>query len=145
MNKADLVYSRRPRIVKLHGSFPSQRPFIVTDEDYRSYPVTFAPFVNTVRQALLENTLCLIGFSADDPNFLSWIGWIHDNLGRPNSAKMYLIGLLGLSDPQKKLLEQRNIVPVDLSGYGDHARDHHTALSVFLDFLDTSKAQREVD
>ena len=77
----DLAHSKRPRIVKLHGSLPSDRPFIVTDEDYRKYPYDFAPFVNIVRQAMLENTLCLIGFSGDDPNFLQWIGWIHDNLG----------------------------------------------------------------
>ena len=56
VNLDDLVYSERPRIVKLHGTFPSDRPFVVTDEDYRSYPHRFAPFVNTVRQALLENT-----------------------------------------------------------------------------------------
>ena len=42
----DLGYSNRPRIVKLHGSLPSDRPFIITDEDYRRYPHDFAPFVN---------------------------------------------------------------------------------------------------
>lgn len=41
------------RIVKLHGSFPSQRPFIFTEEHYRTYPEKFAPFVNLVRQSLL--------------------------------------------------------------------------------------------
>ena len=66
----DLPGSAHPRIVKLHGSFPSQRPFILTNEDYRTYPRRFAPFVNTVQQALMENTLVMIGFSGDDPNFL---------------------------------------------------------------------------
>ena len=66
VNPEDLGHSNRPRIIKLHGSLPSDRPFIVTDEDYRRYPHDFAPFVNAVRQALLENTLCLIGFSGDD-------------------------------------------------------------------------------
>jgi hypothetical protein len=59
----------RRRIVKLHGSFPSQRPFIFTEEEYRRYPSDFAPFVNLVRQSLLENVFCLVGFSGDDPNF----------------------------------------------------------------------------
>ena len=45
VNQDDLVYSEKPRIVKLHGSFGSDRPFIVTDEDYRRYPDGFAPFV----------------------------------------------------------------------------------------------------
>ncbi len=136
VNVDDLVYSATPRIVKLHGTFPSDRPFIITDEDYRRYPHEFAPFVNTVRQALLENTLCLIGFSGDDPNFLQWLGWIHDNLGRRNSPRTYLVGMLGLSDSQKKLLERRNIVSVDMSEYPDiSADDHAPALERFFDLL----------
>ena len=135
VNKEDLVYSTKPRIVKLHGSFPSERPFIITEGDYRRYPNDFSPFVNTVRQSLLENTLCLIGFSGDDPNFLQWIGWIHDNLGQENSPKIYLVGLLGLSDPQKKLLERRNIVSVDMSEYSDIDGDYYKALDRFLSYL----------
>ncbi|MGL4411170.1 MAG: SIR2 family protein [Bacteroidales bacterium] len=72
-NRHDLVWSTSPRIVKLHGSFPSERPFVISGEDYRQYPLKYAPFVNTVQQSLLENTLCLVGFSGDDPNFLNWM------------------------------------------------------------------------
>ena len=140
VNLDDLVYSETPRIVKLHGSFPADRPFIVTDEDYRRYPDTFAPFVNTVRQALLENTLCLIGFSGDDPNFLQWIGWIHDNLGRRHSPRVYLIGMLRLSDSQRRLLERRNIVSVDISEYDDvDGDDPEGALERFFDYLESRK------
>ena len=135
----DLGHSKRPRIVKLHGSFPSHLPFILTDEDYRRYPDAFAPFVNTVRQALLENTLCLIGFSGDDPNFLQWIGWIHDNLGQGSSPKMYLIGLLRLSHSQKTLLERRNIIPIDMSECPGVDGDHYRALERFIDHLRTRR------
>jgi hypothetical protein len=117
LSKNDLVFSTRPRIIKLHGSFPSQRPFIITEEDYRKYPKEYAPFVNTVQQSLIENTLCLIGFSGDDPNFLNWIGWIRDNLGLSNSPKMFLIGSFNLTNSQIKLLNQRNIEIVDLSAF----------------------------
>ena len=141
VNMEDLVYSKKPRIVKLHGSFPSDRPFIITEEDYRCYPEKSAPFVNTVRQALLENTLCLIGFSGDDPNFLQWIGWIRDNLGQQNSPKIYLVGLFSLSDAQKKLLERRNIVLVNLSEYPDINGDPYKALEQFLDYLLSRKAE----
>ena len=131
----DLGDSTRPRIIKLHGSLPSHRPFIITDEDYRTYPQTFAPFVNTVRQALLENTLCLIGFSGDDPNFRQWVGWIHDNLGRSSAPKMYMIGVLSLSDPQRRLLERRNIIPVDMSRCPGVNVDHYQGLLRFLNYL----------
>ena len=59
----DIATTRAPRIVKLHGSLPSNRPFIFSEEDYRTYPRLFAPFVNLVQQVLLENELCLVGFS----------------------------------------------------------------------------------
>lgn len=131
-NKHDLVWSTSPRIVKLHGSFPSERPFIISGEDYRQYPQKYAPFVNTVQQSLLENTLCLVGFSGDDPNFLNWIGWIRDNLGKENSPKIYLIGILSLSPGQTKLLEERNIISVDLSGYCLDKVDHYEAIDRFI-------------
>ena len=36
-SQEDLVNSNNvPRIIKLHGSFPSHRPFIITEEDYRT-------------------------------------------------------------------------------------------------------------
>lgn len=100
----DLVGSSDvPRIIKLHGSFPSQRPFIITSEDYRSYPKKFAPFINTVQQSLIENTFCLIGFSGNDPNFLQWVGWIHDNIGLENSPLIYLFTHEKYPDAQKKI------------------------------------------
>lgn len=113
--KEDLVNSGdATRIVKLHGSFPSHRPFIITREDYRRYPHDFAPFVNTVQQALLENTLCLIGFSGNDPNFNNWIGWIHDNLGKENSSQIYLVVHGKSENGRKKLLQSKKIIEVDI-------------------------------
>jgi hypothetical protein len=135
VNKEDLVYSNRPRIVKLHGSLPSTRPFVVSEEDYRRYPRECAPFVNTVQQALIESTLCLIGFSAGDPNFLHWIGWVRDNLGANNSPRMYLIGLPRLTAAQRVLLDQRNIASVDLAQCPGVGEDHGRAFSAFFDYL----------
>jgi hypothetical protein len=145
VNKEDLVYSTRPRIVKLHGSFPSTRPLTISEEDYRKYPHEQAPFVNTVQQALLENTLCLLGFSGDDPNFLHWIGWVRDNLGKANSPKIYLIGVLHLTVGQRELLEQRNVVPLDLGGCPSVTNDHSAAISLFLSHLQSKKPTAACD
>ena len=68
------------RIIKLHGCLSKEEDCIVTEEDYRTYRDKRAAFVNTVRQTLLENHLCLIGYSATDPDFLEWIGWVRDRL-----------------------------------------------------------------
>ena len=110
----EIPMGRRPRIVKLHGSCPAQFPLIVTEEDYRTYPTKLAPFVNTVQQAMMETVLLLIGFSGDDPNFLKWSGWIRDNLG-PSAPKIYLAGYLKLSRHRERMLEERDIVPIDLA------------------------------
>ena len=104
----------QPRILKLHGSFPSQFPLIVTEEDYRTYPSKFAPFVNTVQQAMMETAFFLIGFSGDDPNFLNWSGWVRDNLGEA-AQKIYLAGWLDLSSHQRRMLEARGVVPIDVA------------------------------
>ena len=136
--KEDLLYASKPRIVKLHGSFPSP-PFVITEEDYRRYPSDHAPFVNTVRQSLLENTLCLIGFSGDDPNFLQWIGWIRDHIGKENSPKIYLVGVFNtLSGAERKLLDRRGIVVIDLSVF---CTEHERAFDRFLSYLNSRKSR----
>ena len=111
---ADVASSVPPRIVKLHGSFPSHYPFIVTEEDYRTYPRRFAPFVNTVQQAMMETVFLLIGFSGDDPNFLHWSGWVRDNMGSA-APMIYLAGWLDLSAHRRQLLVERHVVPIDLA------------------------------
>ncbi|MGG0412258.1 SIR2 family NAD-dependent protein deacylase [Peribacillus simplex] len=86
----DIPSSVPPRIIKLHGSFPSKRPFIFTKKDYDSYEQDFAPFVNMVQQSIMETTLVLIGFSGDDPNFEKWTKWVHNNLGE-HMPKIYML------------------------------------------------------
>ena len=113
-NMDEIPLANRPRIVKLHGSLPSHFPLIFTEEDYRTYPTKFAPFVNTVQQAMMETVFCLIGFSGDDPNFLQWSGWVRDNLGDA-APKIYLAGWLELSSHSRRMLEDRNVVPIDLA------------------------------
>lgn len=143
VNNQNLIYSERPRIIKLHGSFPSVEPFIITEEDYRRYPNDFAPFVNTVQQCLLENTLCLVGFSGDDPNFLRWIGWIRDNLGEKQSPKIYLIGVLNLTKAQVNLLVEYNIVTIDMSELEGVGGDHFKGVQKFLDFCASKNKESE--
>lgn len=137
-NKEDIPYATKPRIVKLHGSFPSERPFVITEEDYRRYPDDYSPFVNTVQQSLLENTICLIGFSGNDPNFLKWIGWIRDNLGIDQMQKIYLVGLFHFSIARIQLLAKRGIVVVDMAHYvGRKKNEHKNAIHEFIEYMTT--------
>ena len=110
----EIPLAARPRIVKLHGSFPAYFPLICTEEDYRKYPTQFAPFVNTVQQSMMETVFLLIGFSGNDPNFLNWSGWVRDNLGDA-APKIYLAGWLDLSSHRRRMLENRNVISIDLA------------------------------
>ena len=115
-NSDEIPLAVSPRIIKLHGSLDGHFPLIVTEEDYRTYPDVFAPFVNTVQQSMMESVFCLLGFSGDDPNFLHWSGWVRDNL-HTAAPKIYLAGWLELSEHRRRMLEDRNVVPIDLARY----------------------------
>ena len=136
-NCKDLALSESPRIIKLHGSLHSESThLIISEEDYRTYPSDYAPFVNTVQQSIMENTLCLIGFSGTDPNFLNWVGWVRDHLNKSMSP-IYLIGILDISDSEDRVLVEKRIIPVDLSKVYD-TKDHKDALLKFFDDLRSS-------
>lgn len=136
--QSDLSYARSPRIAKLHGSIGVTEKLIFAQEDYRRYPHEFAAFVNFARQTFIENELCLIGFSGDDPNFLQWAGWVRDNLS-DHSRRIYLVGALRLTASKRKLLESINVAPIDLwdavKDDDDHDAKHVRATELFLDAL----------
>ena len=139
----EIPLTSRPRIIKLHGSLPAQFPLICTEEDYRTYPTNFAPFVNTVQQAMMETIFCLIGFSGDDPNFLQWSGWVRDNLGKA-APKMYLAGYLDLSPHRRRMLEDRDVVPIDLAHHPQSSTwpkllHHHYATEWLLHTLERGR------
>ncbi len=139
--EADLTYARSPRIVKLHGSIGDPGPLIFAEEDYRTYPTKYAAFVNLARQVFVENDLCLVGFSGDDPNFLQWAGWVRDHLGG-NARRIYLVGNLSLGPASRNYLEAHNVSPIDLAPLVEHLahRDQHAAaIRIFLDEMRKAK------
>lgn len=135
--EADLTFARSPRIVKLHGTIGDAGPLIFAEEDYRTYPTKYAAFVNFARQVFIENELCLVGFSGDDPNFLQWAGWVRDHLGG-SARRIYLVGNLRLERATRRYLEAHNIAPIDLAPLvKDLPRglQHAAATRIFIDEL----------
>jgi len=136
----DLPVTRAPRIVKLHGSLPSYLPLVVTEEDFRTYAHDRAPFAALVQAALVEHAFLLIGFSYDDPNFLRWSGWVRDHLGK-HAPSIYLAGWLNLPAHRRQLLEQRGVLPIDLSPvlpeneWIDEDERHQVAMTWLLNTL----------
>lgn len=143
----DLTWASSPRIVKLHGTIGATDTFVAAQEDYRIYPEKFAPFVNFARQVFIENELCLLGFSGDDPNFLHWAGWVRDHLA-DHARKIYLVGVLKLTAARRKHLESINIAPIDLWNAVEDIVDsdlrHRKATELFLQaMLDEGKSKLE--
>lgn len=142
LSQQDIPSTHQPRIIKLHGSFPdSKQPYIITEEDFRTYDANFPAMVNLAQQCLVEKTCCLIGFSGDDPNFLRWSGWVRDVLGSSHMEPVYLVGLLDHSPSQRSLLDRRHIRTIDLSplfpsqDWPDSARRHQAATAWFIEAL----------
>ncbi len=135
---SDLAWATSPRIVKFHGTIGLTNNFIAAQEDYRTYPEKFAPFVNFARQVFIENELCLLGFSGDDPNFLHWAGWVRDHLAN-HARKIYLVGALKLTAARRKHLESINISPIDIWDAVKHIDNvdlqHERATTLFLEAL----------
>lgn len=134
----DLSNARSPRIVKLHGTIGVTSELIFTQEDFRTYPQNHAAFVNFARQVFIENELCLLGFSGDDPNFLQWAGWVRDHLAN-HARRIYLVGALSLTAAKRKYLESINVAPIDLttlvSNYDDADAKHSEATKIFIEAL----------
>lgn len=134
----DLSGSHSPRIVKLHGTIGVTQGFTFTQEDYRKYPEQHAAFVNLARQVFIENELCLLGFSGDDPNFLQWAGWVRDQLAT-SARRIYLVGALELKPARRKYLESINVSPIDLTDlvkeFDDPDVRHARATEYFINAL----------
>ena len=130
----DLQPSSSPRIIKLHGSLP-KGPFIITEQDYLSYKDKYPLFVNTIHQAFIEGTICLVGFSGDDPNFKQWNYWI--NYNGPSKHKIYFISAGRISQQEKNILGSYNIVPIDyFCKETDNPKD---AITHFIEYLESLK------
>lgn len=140
-SSSDLAHARAPRVVKLHGTVGGAERYVFAEEDYRLYPQQDAAFVNFARQVFIENELCLVGFSGDDPNFLQWSGWVRVHLAS-SSRRIYLVGVLRLPPAKRKLLELRNVAPIDLTPLVDSLSSEEqqaVATDALLSYLEKSR------
>ena len=152
-------------IYKLHGTLrDTNEPdygfdgdchcqYIITSEDYSEYPMKHEPFVNYMKIALLKGAFCIVGFSCDDPNFLSWISWVKDvvdknpeikrELRQKESARFFYIhsGTEALSTDKKLLLRNHYIEFIDLSSIYPSKKGHKEQIIEFLTDITTTTYQ----
>ena len=73
--------SDRLLLLHPHGTLDRPETMTITLENYRRFPAEHPGMQVKVRQLLMEHPLLVLGFSALDPNFVQWQGWLSDFMG----------------------------------------------------------------
>ena len=68
-------------VYKMHGDVQFPNDTILIKEDYETYRLNREPFTTILKGHLLSKTFLFIGFSFEDPNLDSILGWIKNLLG----------------------------------------------------------------
>lgn len=133
-----------PFLMKLHGDINDPQSIIITEEDYRTYSAKHQAMINHVRNAIMMDTMVLIGFSGNDPNFLQWLGWVRDAL-KNNQRKVYLLSVDSMSAAAKTTFEKKNVIIVDLNGVT--GKDSHPSenISGAISFIENFISQKNKD
>jgi len=89
VNRAkDLKKGNNGRIVKIHGDLRKnyseqsvfddyhRHQYIITENDFNLYQEEHNGFTAFMQVKILQDSLCLFGFSGNDPNFLKWVEWL---------------------------------------------------------------------
>ena len=131
-----------PFLMKLHGDINEPQSIIISEEDYRTYPSKHQAMINHIRNAIMLETMVLIGFSGNDPNFQQWLGWVRDAL-KNNQRKVYLLSVDSIPDAVKTTFEKKNVIVVDLKGVaGKEATPTENILGA-ISFLEGFISQKE--
>lgn len=131
VHSSELGIKRNKNLIKLHGTLrkkntkygfdnDNRNHYVISKEDYESYPQKHEAFTQLMRISLLQESYCLIGFSGDDPNFLEWVKWVRDVLEKQEledkTHKIYLINLgkNDLSNEKELFFENHRISSINL-------------------------------
>lgn len=144
LNDEALSEQTPPFIAKLHGNIADSESIIITEEDYRLYPIHHSLFVNDVCHSFVHTTMIMIGFSGEDPNFNQWLGWVNDNLGN-RARKVYLVSVEKMPNARVKTLESKNVIVVNVSGMSGSVHDIIGDLRALFSYLDNYRPLLSTD
>lgn len=144
-NSEDMGNGSSPLLVKLHGDINDPSSIIITEEDYRSYPAKHQAMISSIQYTIMRNTLVLIGFSGNDPNFIQWLGWVKDALN-DKPRRVYMLSLDAVSEATQKAFEKKGVVIVDLRGFAGKGstrrEDIEAAIKYLIDYPEKRKRAR---
>lgn len=112
-------------IIKIHGSLSIEDDrfefdgdqhlrYIIAQEDYDTYIEKHEAFSHLMRISMLQGKFCLLGFSGNDPNYMGWVKWMSDILGKgkDKGPKIYLITFDDNESSDKKLYYSNHYIRV---------------------------------
>lgn len=111
-------------IIKIHGSLKIEDNdefefdgdkhlrYIIAQEDYETYIDKHEAFSHLMRISMLQGKFCLLGFSGNDPNYMGWVKWISDILGKgkDKGPKIYLVTFKDEEGSGKKLYYKNHYI-----------------------------------
>lgn len=110
-------------IIKIHGSLSIEDDrfefdgdqhlrYIIAQEDYDTYIEKHEAFSHLMRISMLQGKFCLLGFSGNDPNYMGWVKWMSDILGKgkDKGPKIYLVTFKNEESSDKKLYYKNHYI-----------------------------------
>ena len=140
-NDQEIGINSPPFLMKLHGDINTPNSIIITEEDYRKYPSGHQAMISCIQHTIMMETLVLIGFSGNDPNFIQWLGWVKDALSN-NQRKVYLLTVDDVSESMIKTFEKKHVIVVDLRDFAGKGAEVRENIEAAIDYLKTSHRKR---
>lgn len=141
-NSQEIGMGSSPFLIKVHGDINEPSSIVITEEDYRTYPVGHQAMVNHIQNAIMTKTLVLIGFSGNDPNFNQWLGWVRDALCN-KQRKLYLLSIDNVSEATRKSFEKKNVVVVDIRNCCEKSATPSENVAAVIKYLEEYPYKRE--
>lgn len=139
LNNTQLSIGQNKSIIKLHGSLENN-DMVISKNDYERYSDTHGAFETIFKTSLITDTLCLIGFSGDDPNFIKFFEWKKKSL-KENSKQIYLFNIGSIDEGKIEYLNQLDVKVIDITaevnnnGNTDKQTDYQQLLKLLFSSL----------
>lgn len=141
-NDQDIGVSSSPFLMKLHGDINVPNSIVITEEDYRKYPTQHKAMINHIRHTIMTETLVLMGFSGNDPNFIQWLGWVKDALSG-NQRKVYMLTVGAVSESMVKTFADKNVIVVDLRCFAGKSATASENIAAAIQYFEEFHHNRE--
>lgn len=138
----DIGMSSPPFLMKLHGDIISPKTIVITEEDYRKYPSQHQAMIAHIQHTIMLETLVMIGFSGNDPNFIQWLGWVKDALNTKQRI-VYLLTVGEVSKSMIKTFKKKNVIIVDLRDFAGKGASASANISAAIQYLGDYRRKQE--